>query len=580
MSLADVIAHDSPETLPLLRHSSLDAVLAYQQGRMITVRDFLKDVAHVAASLPNRSHVLNACTDRYHFAVGLASAILRRQISLLPPSHNPEMVRQMREIHPQVYCLSDQPPVAVDLPMWLYSARGEDGLPAEVAEPQIPAIYSAQVIACVFTSGSTGRPTEHVKCWGSLVRNVLAEARRLGVSARSGHCLVGTVPPQHMYGLESTVLLAWQSGAAMVAERPFYPADISATLSALPSPKVLVTTPFHLRTWLAESAEVPAVELIVSATASLSTQLALEAETRCGGHLLEVYGSTETGQLATRRSARSAEWLSFEGLNLVERDGQTWVSGGHVEAPLALSDVLALCEPVVAGDLSATRFILHGRSADMVNIAGKRTSLGYLNLQLNAIPGVIDGAFLWPEVDAAGSQGSVKRLAALVVAPELDPPRLLAALRQRIDPAFMPRPLHFVAALPRNATGKLPQAAIVELAQSLEVSALTTFLPLHIAPDHPAFAGHFPGHPIVPGVVLLDEALQALAGAEGLAPSALQVGVAKFLVPVRPGEALALNFRSTAPGRYAIEVRVGEGAARVAATATITFHALTDEGGA
>lgn len=465
--------HGTPLTFPLLSHASADAVFAHRQGRVLTVRDFLQDVSHVAAQLPDRSHVLNACTDRYHFAVGLAAAILRRQVSLLPPSHNPEMVRQMREIHPQVYCLSEAPPVAVDLPLCLFSLPADEGASpsARDGEPVvIPAIQASQVIACVFTSGSTGRPTEHVKHWGALVRNVQAEARRLGVSAASGHCLVGTVPPQHMYGLESTVLVAWQSGAAMVAERPFYPADISATLSALPSPKVLVTTPFHLRTWLAESAEVPIVELIVSATAPLSTQLAQEAEARCGGVLLEVYGSTETGQLATRRSARSLEWLSFEGLRLAERDGQTWVSGGHVEAPLALNDVLELCE----GDASAVRFILHGRSADMVNIAGKRTSLAYLNLQLNAIPGVVDGAFLWPEADAADSQGSVKRLAALVVAPELDAPRVMAALRQRIDPAFMPRPLHFVQALPRNATGKLPHAAILALAERLNAGIPTS----------------------------------------------------------------------------------------------------------
>lgn len=110
-----------------------------------------------------------------------------------------------------------------------------------------------------------------------------------------------------------------------------------------------------------------------------------------------------------------------------------------------------------------------------------------------------------------------------------------------------------------------------------------TVLPLHIAPDHPAFAGHFPGHPIVPGVVLLDEALQALAAAQQLSPRAWQVGVAKFLVPVRPGEPLDLSFRTTAPGRYAIEVRVGEGTAspRVAATAIVTLQGDDDdEGGA
>ncbi|MDE2401443.1 MAG: hypothetical protein KGL90_07230 [Burkholderiales bacterium] len=104
------------------------------------------------------------------------------------------------------------------------------------------------------------------------------------------------------------------------------------------------------------------------------------------------------------------------------------------------------------------------------------------------------------------------------------------------------------------------------------MTSLPHFLPLLIATDHPAFAGHFPGHPIVPGVVLLDEALQCLAAAEHLDIAAIDVSVAKFLQPVRPGEALGLAYACTATGRYAIEVRVGEGAARVAATATITVH--------
>lgn len=110
--------------------------------------------------------------------------------------------------------------------------------------------------------------------------------------------------------------------------------------------------------------------------------------------------------------------------------------------------------------------------------------------------------------------------------------------------------------------------------------ASSALLPLRIAPDHPAFAGHFPGHPIVPGVVLLDEAIQALAAAEGMAPMALQVGVAKFLVPVRPGECLGLSYKVAGPGRYAIEVRVGADIAqqRVAATATLTLHSVIRPG--
>jgi acyl-coenzyme A synthetase/AMP-(fatty) acid ligase len=86
-----------------------------------------------------------------------------------------------------------------------------------------------------------------------------------------------------------------------------------------------------------------------------------------------------------------------------------------------------------------------------VNIAGKRTSLASLNHHLNAIPGVRDGVFVMPEE----TDGAVTRLAAFAVAPGLSSESILAALRQRIDPAFLPRPLHLVDSLPRNETGKL-----------------------------------------------------------------------------------------------------------------------------
>jgi acyl-coenzyme A synthetase/AMP-(fatty) acid ligase len=104
---------------------------------------------------------------------------------------------------------------------------------------------------------------------------------------------------------------------------------------------------------------------------------------------------------------------------------------------------------------------LHGRNADMVNIAGKRTSIAHLNHQLTAIPGVRDGCFLMP--DESATAGGITRLCAFVVAPTLSPAQLREALRARIDPIFLPRPMLFVDRLPRNATGKLPRRELIAL---------------------------------------------------------------------------------------------------------------------
>ncbi|KVW97291.1 AMP-binding protein [Thiobacillus denitrificans] len=446
-------------TLPLIAHRHLDAVVAWRGSTPVSVRQFLGEVEYVAGQLPPGRHVLNLCGDRYRFTVALAACIVSGRVSLLPSTHTPEMVRQMQRIAPDVFCIADQG-ADVDLPTFRYP----ESMPPPAVTPAIPDIDCAQVIAQVFTSGSTGVPVPHVKRWGSLVRNVRAEAQRLGIGV--GHAILGTVPPQHMYGLESTVLMPLQSGAALHAGRPFYPADICAALASLPRPRVLVTTPYHLRALLTEQATLPAVDQLLSATAPLSQDLAEEAENRFGTPLHEIYGCTETGQLASRRTTAGLEWQTLSDIRL-RREGQTlWAEGGHIDRPTCLADVIEL----TGGSPVSTTFLLHGRHADQVNIAGKRTSLAYLNHQLNAIPGVQDGIFLLPQGD---SPDSIHRLTALVVAPGLIPSALTQALRERIDPVFLPRPLLFVDALPRNATGKLPSQITQDLLTTLQAQSAT-----------------------------------------------------------------------------------------------------------
>lgn len=82
--------------------------------------------------------------------------------------------------------------------------------------------------------------------------------------------------------------------------------------------------------------------------------------------------------------------------------------------------------------------------------------------------------------------------------------------------------------------------------------------PLSIAPDHPAFAGHFPGMPIVPGVVLLDEALYAIGNLTGVDVSACEIGNVKFLSPVRLGEPVAIQYETTSNGAIRFDILSNE----------------------
>ena len=443
--------------LPLIAHADPAAIVAYRSGQPVCARQFLADVFHVAALLPPGGHVLNVCADRYRFTVGFAACLVSGKVSLLPSTHTPEVIRQLTVFAPDVFCLTDDPKCDIDLPQ---SAFPEGHAPW--GEFAVPAIDAGQLAAHVFTSGSTGTPLPYKKTWGRLIRCVRDGATRLGLLDGPDHhgrphTIVGTVPPQHMYGFESSVLLGLQTGSALCAERPFYPADVCSALAAAPRPRVLISTPVHLRALLAAGVPLPPTDLIVSATAPLSRELAREVEVGFATRLLEIYGSTETGQIATRRTAETAEWQLWPGVTLtVNEAGQAWAQGGHVEQPTPMCDVLEVTE----GD----RFLLHGRMADLVNIAGKRSSLAYLNHQLSSIRGVIDGTFFFPD-DSQVSNTGVTRVAAFVVpSPELDAATLLEELRRRIDPVFLPRPLLFVERLPRNGTGKLPQEALRELA--------------------------------------------------------------------------------------------------------------------
>ena len=204
---------------PLIGLYGPDDALAWEADGPRSVGEFLSHVADLADALPDCPSVLNLFSSRYEFLVGFAAAIVRGQVTLLPQSRAPQTLRRIAAENGDCYALTDRDEsieglASVTLP--LRRSRPSRSVPV----PQIPL---HQPVAVAFTSGSTGQPTPNRKTWGALVSVALATGSRFGLKAGGRRAIVATVPHQHMFGLEASVMLPIQHGLAMHAGRPLFP---------------------------------------------------------------------------------------------------------------------------------------------------------------------------------------------------------------------------------------------------------------------------------------------------------------------------------------------------------------------
>jgi acyl-coenzyme A synthetase/AMP-(fatty) acid ligase len=418
--------------LPLLCATDMDSVFARHGGRDVTRREFLGSVVQLAQRLPDKPYLLNLCDNRYLFTIAFAAGCARAQTNLLPPNRTPATLDDIRARFANHHALDDA----------LVSSLATH--PNHASAQPIPAVRADHVAAIVFTSGSTGAPQANHKLWRTLVGVAEQEAERL-FPPRSQ--VVATVPAQHMYGFEATTLLALGSECSIHDGKPLFPADVRAALAEIPEPRVLVTTPWHLQICVRSGVQLPALHAVISATAPLEIPLAQEVESRWQTRVYEIYGCTEAGSMASRRTAMTDVWQAYASGRYWQDQGVSYYQGAHLPDPVPLQDRLAIVD--------AEHVRLIGRATDIVKVSGKRASLGELTQHLLSINGVLDGVIFQPEPD--------QRTAALVVAPNATAQNVVEALAAKIDPAFVPRPLLIVDRLPRNELGKLPLAELHEL---------------------------------------------------------------------------------------------------------------------
>jgi acyl-coenzyme A synthetase/AMP-(fatty) acid ligase len=274
--------------------------------------------------------------------------------------------------------------------------------------------------------------------------------------------VLGTVPAHHIYGLLFTVVLPLLAGARFVRDTPLMPSVIEEYARRCQA-DVLVSVPPHLRV-LGESelSTLGSIGRVFSSGAPLPDAAAHTLRKRFDVRVIEVLGSTETGGFAYRcfedaSQAHGERFRPFAGVSITTDEADQLC----LRSPLLDASIT---QPLVCPDrielLQDGSFRHLGRSDGVIKVGGTRISLSELEARVRELPGVSDVAAL--PVDAGGARGQeIWLVVATAEGRELT--ELRARLLRYYDPVLLPRRVRFVESLPREATGKLMRARLLEL---------------------------------------------------------------------------------------------------------------------
>ncbi len=415
---------------------------------------------------------------------------------------------------------------------------------ARLPEAQLGTVhFDDETVVCeLLTSGSTKQPQAFRKTARQLFGEALALSRLLELSPE--HTALATTASHHLYGLLFGVLAPMCSGARLVtsaANEPeaFHPGNV-AVLAQRHVATHLVSVPAHLRALLEAPIELPSISTIISSAAPLDPVVARELEDKFGAEVIDVLGSTETGGIATRRAAHTRAWSPIPGVRVrLDDDERLLIQSPFLTSPDSeeRSD-----ERARLGEDGTFEYL--GRADDVVKVAGKRISLGEIEERVRAIPEVTDCACTSRAISGLRGEEIL-----LVVAPgDLKKSSLRAALRKQLDPAFVPRKIRVVSALPRTDRGKPERAALLALFAAPVDSGNIVEKTVTIPRDWARFVGHFQGDPLLPALsqlsdLILPEIRRTFGG--GSLASLKRV---KWTHAIRPGADLSLRLEKKPTG--------------------------------
>jgi acyl-CoA synthetase (AMP-forming)/AMP-acid ligase II/3-hydroxymyristoyl/3-hydroxydecanoyl-(acyl carrier protein) dehydratase len=490
--------------------------------------------------------------DPFDFACALFALFACGKEPVIPANATPGYLADLADAYDAMLTDADLPPFARQAHANASAAVGT----AYPIDPQAP--------LTLYTSGSSGSPKPILKTLAQFNAEVHTLEQQWGALVGDA-TMLASVPHHHIYGLLFRVLWPLAAGRAFDRAISIEPLHLQSRIEQCGA-TVVVSTPAQLSRWPALpgfASLTPAPRTFFSSGGPLAPDAAQHYAAAYGAAPLEIYGSTETGGIAWRRQDQTDAWQPVSGIEIRrDEDGALNVRSAHLgHAGWHRTDDQIACD-------EHGRFRLQGRLDRVLKLDGKRVSLPELEARLALHPYVAQAAL----VPLAGA--SRERVGALVALTDAgnaalrDEGRVLLArtLRRHLagyfDVVVLPRHWRFRLSLPFDARGKLPVSAVAAAfaarAEGIEVlaeartqahSGDTLHYALRVPPTLVHFAGHFPGLPILPGVVQVDWAVRLAADHLPAVRAVASIDRLKFMAPVSPGAVLKLTLAHDAARR-------------------------------
>jgi len=390
-------------------------------------------------------------TDKALIAAALLASLHGGPRIIIPYSFSRQALQDTRETMAFSKILSDSkeiscPDTEIITPVML---SGTSHLPEYRRHPDEPFVT-------LFTGGSTGKS----KLWSKTPRNLFGEALYLchEFGLTSDDIIISTVPPQHIYGLLFSVLLPFISSCKLLPELYTFPREILEAINKY-NASILVSVPPHYRVLKIDNLQKCSLRMAFSSAGILNKNDADFFYLKTGIDITEIYGSTETGGVATRQRLVDGEtWKSFDIVDWKIKNKRLHVRSDFLSPELPRDEAGFFMTADRVKPEGKKRFTLSGRIDDIVKVGGKRVDLVDVQKKIKQIPGVRD-AVVFTIPARNGRENDI----AAMVAGNITVSQLRLCLGEVNEPYAIPRHFSIVDSIPVTPTGKYDRTLIEQI---------------------------------------------------------------------------------------------------------------------